>query len=111
MFIGQCLLSIVHPSIHPSLHCLMSVCLTVCLSCPCPYLEFFVQVAKNGLADGSTDLFIGWCADAEQMLCSFVLYDSRLWNESVFLQSKQLILHKYYTTFHTLFFSHLVDSH
>lgn len=32
------------------------------------YLEFFIQVARKGLADGSADLVISWCVDAEQML-------------------------------------------
>jgi len=32
------------------------------------YLEFFVQVARKGLADGSADLVISWCTDAEQVL-------------------------------------------
>ena len=32
------------------------------------YLEFFVQVARKGLADGNAELVIGWCTDAEQVL-------------------------------------------
>jgi len=32
------------------------------------FLEFFVQVARKGLADGSAELVIGWCTDAEQVL-------------------------------------------
>jgi len=32
------------------------------------YLEFFVQVARKGLADGNADLVISWCTDAEQVL-------------------------------------------
>jgi len=32
------------------------------------YLEFFVQVARKGLADGNAELVIGWCIDAEQLL-------------------------------------------
>jgi len=32
------------------------------------YLEFFVQVARKGLADGSAELVISWCTDAEQVL-------------------------------------------
>jgi len=32
------------------------------------YLEFFIQVARKGLADGSADLVTGWCTEAEQVL-------------------------------------------
>jgi len=32
------------------------------------YLEFFIQVAWKGLADGNAELVIGWCMDAEQVL-------------------------------------------
>jgi len=32
------------------------------------YLEFFVRVARKGLADGNAELVITWCIDAEQVL-------------------------------------------
>jgi len=32
------------------------------------YLEFFVLVARKGLAEGNAELVVTWCVDAEQVL-------------------------------------------